>query len=318
MQAAKEDLILKQKEGGELETIKEKIDSKAIDVDVEIDNKKDNSELKKIDPLVEEEYCGYCSDNKEKPFDFLVFADKASQKIETPTQDMPDSSDSIVSSVIKSPSPFRTPRKLDEVINEIEEKLTESGNKIDAQSIEERRRQATLKRRKRQDEQADKMKRRRGETSTPASIGDIVVVKVDSRDVPHPRGIQGIAFKVSVRGAGGCQVVTEVGILSHGQGKEIFYIPRSKYSVQHRNSVLSRKLAKIREQVIDGTFDATEMKRLSIASAYTQLYNNENASRPCKCSKGCKNYCGCIKKEIACTAKCGCKGRCYNAEQRIG
>jgi hypothetical protein len=215
----------------------------------------------------------------------------------------------------KSPRPFRTPKRLQDILEQ--HKVQNSGTTKTCMTIDEMREIATTKRRNRQDMQAEKMKRLRGEVTDVAGIGDIVIVKVDHRDVSHPRGVQGIVFKESNRGAGGCRVVSEVGILTTGNGNQVYYIPKSKYNILRR-VVISNKLSKIREQVIDGTFDENSVKHVTVTKAHEMLYKKEIAIRPCKCTHGCKGRCGCMKNGNACTIRCGCNARCHNGEQRIG
>ena len=62
-------------------------------------------------------------------------------------------------------------------------------------------------------EQAKKMKRLQQDALAKITIGDIVTLKMDIRDVSHPRGILGIVYDVSKSNAGEILVVTEYGII---------------------------------------------------------------------------------------------------------
>jgi hypothetical protein len=172
---------------------------------------------------------------------------------------------------------------------------------------------ATGKKRRRQDEQAAIMKRVRQKHGGKAKVGDIIAIQVDYRDVSHPMSVHGVVFEYSNRGAGGCRVVTETGIIRKAGNDSKYFIPISKYKVLDLDVIVSSELRKLQQTVVDGTFIESSMKQQTIQKIHEEVYGLiPESNKVCKCKNKCKMSCGCVRNNRKCTVKCGCKGMCDN------
>lgn len=180
-------------------------------------------------------------------------------------------------------------------------------------AIEVARKEASAKKRRRQDSQAESMKKRRLRHVTAGlKIGAIVVVKVDHRDVYHARGVPGIVFDFS-ESSGGVQVVTEYGVIAEGVSKSKYYIPSDRYVVKNDDVLISENLAAIRESVLASTFDVDNTERVTLRAAHAAMVGVSPAvRRGCRCRSKCTARCGCCRANAACTSQCSCSGNCDN------
>jgi hypothetical protein len=109
-------------------------------------------------------------------------------------------------------------------------------------------------------------------TNTPmATVGSIISVQVDPRDVPQAKALLGIAYEVSPSGTGGCLVVTLSGILCKSN-KQNYYVPKTKYNILDNNVAIEPRLRQLRSKILDGTFDSKNYERLSTTMAHGQEY----------------------------------------------
>ena len=186
-------------------------------------------------------------------------------------------------------------------------------------SVEKHRRESAEKSRKRQDVQAEQMKKMQLSSST-AKVGDIVSLKMDYRDVTHPRGVYGIVFDVHKGGAGGVKVVTQYGVIVSGKSKKPFWVPSDRYLILDQDVVLSsEKLQTIKAYVSAGTFLNTDYPKTTMQNAHVKYYGQSPGGRTkCGCKKGsCSSKCGCIRKGVACNSSCACGGGCQNANNGV-
>ena len=132
------------------------------------------------------------------------------------------------------------------------------------------------------------------------------------QETSHARAVLGIIFDISKSSAGGVQVATEFGVISTGS-KRIYYIPSDRYVVKDTSAVVSDKLHKIRESVLDNTFKPDKTKRITMQEAHRQMTGYSPAIRHgCNCKLGCSGRCGCIRAKVSCSSKCKCNGNCMN------
>ena len=138
----------------------------------------------------------------------------------------------------------------------------------DESPMENYRRKNVEKGRRRQAIQAEKMKKRRTDSST-ASVGNIVALKMDYRDVTHSQGVYGIVYDVSKSGAGDVCVVTQYGIVVTGQSKSPLWVPSDRYKILDNDVVLPVELLyDIRKDVLDGKFDPKKHPRITMNKAH--------------------------------------------------
>jgi hypothetical protein len=52
------------------------------------------------------------------------------------------------------------------------------------------------------------MKILRQKTTIKAAVGNVIAIQMDSRDIPHPNALLGVAFDVANTTTGGCRVAT--------------------------------------------------------------------------------------------------------------
>jgi hypothetical protein len=206
--------------------------------------------------------------------------------------------------------PFVSPVKGKDakLLLELLESVAEPFGKVKAH-----RKQATNKRKARQDHQAMKMKQwRKDDKSSDCALGAVVCLQMDHRDVSHPRGVLGVVFEISTSGAGGCRIVTEHGIISTGRtSSSVYYVPSDRYLVMASDAILSTKLAEIQTSVLNQSFNADNFAKISMTKAHALAYKEmPGGKHKCKCTKGCSNNCGCAKKKVKCTSACRCNGGC--------
>jgi hypothetical protein len=150
-------------------------------------------------------------------------------------------------------------------------------------------------------------------------IGAVVTVVPDHRAVSHSVGIVGIIYKM--KDSGGAQVATVVGLLVQS-GKKDWWIPDDQYIVRyppHMDAAISIDLRKIRESILDGTYNtAKKAKRCTIQEAHKVITNQVSPQKmgKCACLKGKCNpkRCGCATRQRKCTSACTCTGNCTNPQ----
>ena len=186
-----------------------------------------------------------------------------------------------------------------------------------------RMRAATKTKRKRQDTSAEKMIKMREKHSSEvgASVGAIVRIGNDARDVQDPRSTMGVI--VEIGDAGGVVVCTEWGVVVHGNRRKEHWITSDRYEVVARaddedGAVIRLGLASVREEVRSGKFDKSGKDTVTLQECHKRFVGSSpvRATPGCKCGMGthgkksCTANCGCIKKKVACTSKCICNGNC--------
>ena len=149
--------------------------------------------------------------------------------------------------------------------------------------------------------------------SMDVEIGSAVNLKMDYRDVTHPRGVNGIVFGVSKKNPTSIHVVTIAGIITHGAEKKLYYIPSDRYKILAPDCVLPHKLEILRASVHNGDFDPSSQPRTTMQQANSQVYGQSPGGKlKCACkSRNCKG-CKCSKAKTACTSACACNGSCKN------
>ena len=200
------------------------------------------------------------------------------------------------------------------VLSDAMARLSDKEDEVEEESPVEKKRRASIeKSQKRQILQAGKMMERRAEDKSTASVGDIVALKMDFRDVSHARGVLGIVFAKSGSRAGGVQVVTEHGIIGTGPSRSTYFIPSDRYKKLDQDAVIPRALCKIQETVLDGSFKSGDYSKITMQRAHSLAYNQSpGGRRKCKCIKGCTARCSCVKHKTECTSGCACNGSCKN------
>ena len=184
-------------------------------------------------------------------------------------------------------------------------------------------RAATIIKRKRQDDSAEKMIRMRAKYSSEAgaSVGAIVRVGNDARDVQNPRSTIGVIFDIS--DAGGVLVCTEWGVVVHGNRRKDHWVSSDRYEVVARASeddaaVITPDLAAIRQEIRSDKFVKADKSTVTLQECHKRFVGSSpvRATVGCRCGMGshgknsCGAGCGCIKKKVACTSKCACNGNC--------
>lgn len=171
----------------------------------------------------------------------------------------------------------------------------------------------------RQEQQAISMKNERQKTTIKAEVGKVIAIQMDSRDIPHPNALLGVAFDVPNTTTGGCRVVTLHGIISKS-GNKPYYIPKLRYNVTDDDVTIAPELLALKEDILNGTFDEKKHPKITLQRAHGMEYgtvpSNETPIKvveklkPCKCTKGCGKNCRCRKMEVICSKECGCAGKC--------
>ena len=177
---------------------------------------------------------------------------------------------------------------------------------------------AIANKRKHQAQSHERMKRWRQDNIEKmcVSVGAVVTVQVDSRDVSHPQGLIGVVVAVKI--TGGILVVCASGLLSSTNSKKEYWVPVDKYKVvarDHEECVLPHDLLTLRKLVLEGRFEMNTHGRITIQKAHQHVVG---ASSPCTKRKcGCKlgrcqkGKCGCSKVPgLSCHSGCSCNGNC--------
>jgi hypothetical protein len=143
--------------------------------------------------------------------------------------------------------------------------------------------------------------------------GAVVTVRVDYRAVSHGIGIVGVVLQF--KESGGVRVATQHGIISNANG--VFWIPADQYRMayrRHEHANIPPDLQRVRDAIMDGTYNEDAAKKLSIQEVHMKATNSMSPCRKgkCSCSKGdCKKgRCGCIKNGYKCNSACSCNGNC--------
>ena len=164
------------------------------------------------------------------------------------------------------------------------------------------------------------MKGRHMQSRQKATIGSIVTLKMDYRDVSNPHGIPAIVFALSTNELGrGIQAVTDHGIICSGKGRneKIYFIPQERYIVHPNEAVISPYLNEKRQAILDGTFACENYRKMSMQQAHTLCYPQDSKSkRRCSCLKECTNACGCFKEKYGCIVSCKCSAKCMNKSNK--
>lgn len=183
-------------------------------------------------------------------------------------------------------------------------------------------RSAKLIKRKRQDTGAEKMVKRREQymCNSGASIGAVVRVSNDERDVKNARSTLGVIFEMAE--AGGVLICTEWGVLVFGVSRKDHWVASDRYEVlaaaDDDDVVISSGLEVIRNEIRSGEFDRTTKKKVTLQESHKRFVGSSpiRATQGCRCGKGthgrktCTSACGCIKNKVGCTSKCICNGNC--------
>jgi len=134
-------------------------------------------------------------------------------------------------------------------------------------------RAATIIKRKRQDDSAEKMIRMRAKYSSEAgaSVGAIVRVGNDARDVQNPRSTIGVIFDIS--DAGGVLVCTEWGVVVHGNRRKDHWVSSDRYEVVARASeddaaVITPDLAAIRQEIRSDKFVKADKSTVTLQECH--------------------------------------------------
>ena len=124
-------------------------------------------------------------------------------------------------------------------------------------------------------------------TSYQVKPGAVVMCKVDTRDVTHPRGIVGVVTKANETGA--VKVMCEHRMLSH-KGSSQWCIPSDKYKVIAKADEVanvSQELLATRKDIMSGQFVKKKQQTVSIQKAHQLTIG---VSSLCK-----RTNCGCYK-----------------------
>ena len=179
-----------------------------------------------------------------------------------------------------------------------------------------RQKHAQYVRAQRQKDQSKYMKGRHMQSRQKATIGSIVTLKMDYRDVSNPHGIPAIVFALSTNELGrGIQAVTDHGIICSGKGRneKIYFIPQERYIVHPNEAVISPYLNEKRQAILDGTFACENYRKMSMQQAHALCYPQDSKSKQrCRCLKECTNACGCFKEKHGCSVSCKCSAKCMN------
>lgn len=182
------------------------------------------------------------------------------------------------------------------------------------------RKNAMEKKRHHQQQSHERMKRWRRDdiNKLEISIGAVVTVQVDARDVTHPQGVLGVVVEAK-KNTGGIRVVTEAGLLCATTSMRDYWIPVDKYVIRAHASeecVLSDGLKDVREQIIKGTPNEKQWYKTTIQKAHQLVVGASSPCirRKCQCKGGrCTRRCRCWDKVAAkhkCMSGCSCNGNC--------
>ena len=188
----------------------------------------------------------------------------------------------------------------------------------------EQRIESDMKRRKRQDRQANSMMKRFKIGAEP-TVGDTVNLKVDIRDRNStiPRGILGIVAGLTSTGSSNCAIYCVHGLLG-SRGKCVYY-PPDQYTIVPKPT-LDKELRKVRDLVLDESFKISSGGHniISVQKAHKLIYSTKEVKvirGKCQCggskAKGkkkvqCGNRCGCIRNNRLCSSACSCSKDCPN------
>ena len=185
--------------------------------------------------------------------------------------------------------------------------------------VEITRREASEKKRKRQDKQKVEMVKKRKDAiaAVAGKVGDLVSLKMDPREATKAQGIVGVVFETAANGTGGCRVVTEHGIISIQPGNKDYFIPCDRYKVLDPTSTIPTKLCAIRQLVNNKTFLLGKHVHISLTQAYKREHGRTTCGKKkCKCQKVCGVHCGCVKVNQRCHSGCLCNGNCANPNNK--
>jgi hypothetical protein len=184
--------------------------------------------------------------------------------------------------------------------------------------IDIHRNECLNRKRKIQDDQAIKMTKMRQASvnEVGAKRGDIVCLKINTRDATQANGIRCIVFCAS--DSGGVRVVCEHGVITRGliaRGRPpgVLYLSIEMYKKLNPNISLNGKLQKLRNSVLDGTFNADQCCALTMTMAHKKIWGRSTVGkRKCQCRGCCGPQCGCKRKKVPCSSGCGCSSCCSN------
>ena len=202
-----------------------------------------------------------------------------------------------------------------EVVNNIAVIHAEADNETIMNNDDERA-SAMLKRNARQEQLANKAMKQHaaGVKSKGASSGAIVTLKVDYRVHSHASGLMGVVYKALE--SGGILVACEHGIITSSGSSKDFWVPNDQYKVvalAHERAAITEELQKVRDEIIQGTYNYAEQPRISYAKYHDIIIQSTSPTKRgrCSCKKGCKKgTCGCLKKGLTCHSGCSCNGNC--------
>ncbi len=101
-------------------------------------------------------------------------------------------------------------------------------------------------------------------------VGAVITVVPDLRAVSHSIGIVGIIYKM--KASGGAQVLNAVSLLAQS-GKKDWWIPDDQYILRykpHEDAPIAVELQKIRESILDGTYNTSKKIKTMHHSRGTQ------------------------------------------------
>jgi hypothetical protein len=205
----------------------------------------------------------------------------------------------------------------EELVRDVHDQLKDqSAEGIDAvlESAEKRRRRMINEAsgRKRQDEQAKKMKSQYSKSLVEVKSGDAVSLRVMPNQ--RARGNRGImAIVVDVSKSNTVRVVTEHGIISGNHSRDYWFSP-DWYNVRNSNSPLWGKLVGYQKSIKDGTFVHANYPRLILSRCHQKIYGGQVGRSKCGCKKGCNAGCSCRKAGLPCGSNCKCMANCDYAQ----
>eukprot|EP00733_Pompholyxophrys_punicea_P000017 Pompholyxophrys_punicea_v1_NODE_2_length_10808_cov_35.677950.p1 type:complete len:832 gc:universal NODE_2_length_10808_cov_35.677950:9483-6988(-) len=146
---------------------------------------------------------------------------------------------------------------------------------------------------------------------TKVSIGDIVAIRPDKRDLAirdTVRAVQGVVFNYRPS-TGGIQVVTAVGVLVDRERKP-YWVRRDRYTISEDGPISEALKLRVEE--------AKAGKALEGASKVTMRQAHAHACGVCICKKRCtEKTCICMRSRMKCGDSCGCRGLCLNVESKV-
>jgi hypothetical protein len=185
-------------------------------------------------------------------------------------------------------------------------------------------------RRKRIQEQShEKMKRLRG-SCVSVKPGNLVNVTVPMKDKARNKSLNLLAVVISVNER--TKVITaatEHGIISCKKKRnrnttfEPLHLSPDSYIVLEDLPSISVSLATVKDKIISGTLDLTQLTMISMSKAHELAYGGIDkhiseiklGRNQCRCKSKCNNRrCKCLKNGLGCSSKCGCGGTCGTDE----